>query len=289
MPRYALIVGIGQQYQYLSRLTKPEGDAQRVHDLLKQRGDFQDIQLLIDGVTFGCLGSALETLLLKRANRDDVVIYFTGHGFIAGETEDDQEGYLATADCQVELAGDRVLNQRRGLSFRRLNGLVQRANLASLVMFLDCCHSGYALEQGTIQAGLSAFIDRNYCLIAACRGFEQAYAEREDRHSLFTGALVAGLQSPPEAGDITTSGLFQRISAELRGVGQEPTWLNAGTDVVVVRSRHQPIAPVEDETSEPYQGLRAFTPETRRFFFGRDREIVQIVQHLGRGDRKSVV
>jgi energy-coupling factor transporter ATP-binding protein EcfA2 len=238
---------------------------------------------LLSEVTFDCLNSALETLLLKRANRDDVVIYFTGHGFIAGETEDDQEGYLATADCQVDLAGNRVLSQRRGLSFRRLNGLVKRANLASLVMFLDCCHSGYALEAGAVKAGLGAFQNRNSCLIAACRGFEQAYAEWEDPHSLFTGALVAGLQQP-ESGDITALGLFQQIKARLQGVGQEPILLHAGQDVVVVRQpHHQPIALAEDETAQPYQGLRAFTPETRRFFFGRDREIAQIVQHLGQG------
>jgi hypothetical protein len=41
MPRYALIVGVGQQYQYLSRLSKPEQDAQTVGDLLQQRGTFK--------------------------------------------------------------------------------------------------------------------------------------------------------------------------------------------------------------------------------------------------------
>jgi hypothetical protein len=50
MPRYALIVGIGQ-YQTLPPLSKPEGDAHTLHDLLK-RGDFDHIDLLSPPVTF---------------------------------------------------------------------------------------------------------------------------------------------------------------------------------------------------------------------------------------------
>ncbi|MGF1569815.1 MAG: caspase domain-containing protein [Nodosilinea sp.] len=178
MPRYALIVGIGQ-YQALPPLSKPEGDARTLHDLLK-RGDFSDIDLKLNP-TFEQLNTALETLLQQRATRSDALIYFTGHGFTAGETDDDQDGYLATADCEIEVdAQGNLLSQRRALSFKRLNGLVQRANLSSLVMLLDCCHSGYFIEDGLVKGGLGAFRERNYCLIAACRRFEQAYADRND-------------------------------------------------------------------------------------------------------------
>ncbi|WP_008312329.1 caspase family protein [Leptolyngbya sp. PCC 6406] len=292
MPRYALIVGIGH-YHVLQNLSKPEGDAQTVHDLLKQQGDFDHIHLLNhstvpDGVTFEVLNDALVTLLEKRADRSEVLIYFTGHGFMAGETADDREGYLATGDCQVEMDGDAILSQRRGLSFKRLNKLVGRSKASSLVMLLDCCHGGYFIEDGLVKAGLDAFRDRNYCLIAACRGFEQAYAEHQDSHSLFTTALVQGLQAEPDRGEITALRLFQGIKTGLKGVGQEPILLHSGQDVMVLRLAQQRLAPTVSERC-PYQGLNAFTPETRAFFFGREAEVGRVVRRLEQANFVPVI
>ncbi len=275
MPRYALIVGIGQ-YQALPPLSKPEGDARTVHDLLK-RGDFTDIDLKLNP-TFEQLNSALETLLHQRADRSDALIYFTGHGFTAGETDDDQEGYLATADCQVEMDG-RIFSQRRALSFKRLNGLIARANLSSLVMLLDCCHSGYLIEDGLVKGGLGAFRERNYCLIAACRGFEQAYAERAAPHSLFTTALVAGLGADPASGDITALELFRAVQTQLKGVGQEPILLNSGQDITVLRLPRRVEAPNFSDDC-PYQGLMAFDKATKDVFFGREAEVGDLVRRL---------
>ena len=142
--RYALVVGIGDyDHPLLPNLSKPRADAEAMRDALQH--DFE-VTLLNEGVTRDRLRDALETLLLKRGKNSDVLIYFTGHGFTAGEDEDEAQGYLATQDCRVELEGNRVLSARKGFSFQSLNGLIAKAELSSLVMLLDCCHGGSFIE-----------------------------------------------------------------------------------------------------------------------------------------------
>ncbi len=163
MARYALVIGIGE-YDHLPKLLKPRADAEAMRAVL-QAGDQFEVTLLNVGVTRDRLKEALETLLLKRGKNSDVLIYFTGHGFTAGEDEDEAQGYLATQDCRVETDDNRVLSARKGYSFQSLNGLIAKAELSSLVMLLDCCHGGSFIESAPAREKLSALNKTRYCLI----------------------------------------------------------------------------------------------------------------------------
>ena len=46
MARYGLVVGVVKYKSPLGNLSKTESDTKAVHDLLKQYGDFKDIQVL---------------------------------------------------------------------------------------------------------------------------------------------------------------------------------------------------------------------------------------------------
>ena len=59
MARYGLVVGVAKYKSPLGSLSKPEGDAKAVYDLLKQHGDFEDIQVLTGEVTAKQLEDAL--------------------------------------------------------------------------------------------------------------------------------------------------------------------------------------------------------------------------------------
>jgi uncharacterized caspase-like protein len=103
MSRYALIVGIGE-YKSLKKLTKPKTDAQAVHDLLQRHGNFDEIHLMQDEkASYQKLSERLEYVLLTQGSKAKagVLLYFTGHGFTAGPSKYDQQGYLATHDCTV--------------------------------------------------------------------------------------------------------------------------------------------------------------------------------------------
>lgn len=279
MDRYALVIGIGQ-YDGMPSLSKPAGDAIALQKVLDSAG--WRVRCLSDRVDGKTLEAALTEFLERQAVGQDALIYFTGHGFMVEESEDDRRGYLATSDCTIELEGDTIVSQRKGLSFSRLNGLIHRARLSSLVVLLDCCHGGLFVEDGLVKRSLKAEADQNFCWIAACRSFQQSYARRSEVHSLFTGALLEALaESQAENGEVTVLSVLRFVNAAFKQMQmQEPIYIGAGKDIPLIRYGQRVAEPTMIREENPYQGLLAFTPATKQFFFGRDRVVDDLVLKL---------
>jgi uncharacterized caspase-like protein len=287
--RYALVVGISDYQSPLKSLSKTTTDAEAVAAMLKQFGDFQDVPLLKGAVTSTKLIQALRTLLLEQAKNNDVLIYFTGHGIpVVDPVIGKPKAYLATSDTIVTLEGKQVIEARRAVPLDSLNDLIQESQLSSLVMLFDSCHSGDFLERSLVEKTFTTFsTHKDYYLITACRGFEQAYAIKREQHSIFTGALLAGLSqtNANDDGQVTGDRLFECIARALKGSGQEPLRVGYGGLITLVSYQAQPkvVEAIVDETGEPicpYQGLQAFTAEQQAFFFGRQRTVEEIRQRL---------
>jgi signal transduction histidine kinase len=283
MDRYALVIGIGQ-YDGMQVLSKPASDAIAVEQVLKQAG--WRVTCLSDRVTYETLEKALKTFLERQAAGQDALIYFTGHGFMVEESRYEQRGYLATSDCAVDYDGETIIAQRKALSFSYLNGLIRDARLSSLVVLLDCCHGGLFVEDGLVQRSFQASPDQNFCWIAACRSFQQAYARGSEPHSFFTGALLVALA---EAVEVTVLSVLRYLNAAFKQLAmQEPIYIGAGKDIPLMH-RMLTVAPPMVTEKNPYQGLQAFTPATKQFFFGRDREIQMLVQQVQRSGLVPVI
>jgi WD40 repeat protein/energy-coupling factor transporter ATP-binding protein EcfA2 len=281
MARYALVVGIDNNQFPLKSLSRTKGDAEAIAALLKRHGNFVEVKPLIGTVTQQQLELTFENLLHKQAERNEVMIYYTGHGFPLVESFGKQRVYLAPSDCKIQIRDGQVVEQQRGIPLESLNDLIRAANLSNLVMLLECCHSGSVLENRLVRETMTAFTETDYFLIAACRDFEQAYALKNASHSIFTTALLQGLtEEKNDRGQVTTGKLFDFISGQLQGSGQEPFYLGGGRSLTLVN--YQPVAPeiVTIDEANPYQGLLAFTPETTKFFFGRDRVVQDLVREL---------
>jgi hypothetical protein len=283
MKRYALVIGIGK-YANLNELSKPASDAQAVAEVLKKHGDFQEV-ILLNGskakpgwVDYDVLDAEL-TKFLKQAANQDALIYFTGHGFTLEESRFVKRGYLATSSCKVKFKDKRIISQEEGFAFDDLNGLVQEANLSSLLMLMDCCHSGFLIEDDLVKQSLQAFSKSNYFLISACRSFQAAYALKRESHSVFTGALLESLlQENAKQGEVTAFNALDSINRALKGSGQEPIFLSMGGAIPVVS--YAITAAIELDETCPYQGLEAFTEATARFFFGRQADVEALWQKL---------
>ncbi len=275
MDRYALIVGIGQ-YDGMQALLKPAGDVIALEQVLKQAG--WRVTCLSGGVTYDALEKALKTFLERQAAGQDALVYFTGHGFMVEESRYEQRGYLATSDCTIAFEGQTIVAQRRALTFSYLNGLIREARLSSLVVLLDCCHGGLFVEDGLVKQSFQAAPDQNFCWIAACRSFQQAYARGSESHSLFTGALLTALAA---SGEVTVLAVLRDLNAAFKRSGlQEPIYIGAGKDIPLISPKLEaPIVPTMNPVN-PYQGLAAFTKETQQFFFGRDRVVDDLVLKL---------
>ena len=279
MARYAIVIGIATNLPPLKSLSKTAGDAAAIADLLEAEGDFVEVRRLIGEVSQAKIENALQTLLLEQADRNEVVIYYTGHGFPLVESFGRRRVYLAPSDCRVTVQVGQVGAQVGGIALEGLNGLFQRANLSNLVVFLECCYSGAMLDNTLVRETMTAFSQTDYALIAACREFETAYAMKSDAHSVFTTALLRGLREKKnDRGQVTTGSLFDFVYEQMRGLGQEPMYLGLGRSLNVVSYPIEVQKPIVVNETNPYQGLNAFTADTRQFFFGRDDKIQELVQ-----------
>jgi len=199
MARYGLVVGVAKYKSPLGNLSKTESDAQAVNDLLKQYGDFENIQVLPGEVTAKQLEDALGRLLLEQADRNEALIYFSGHAVVVKGNFGKKRGYLALSNTGLKVSNGEITGIENGIALDDLSGLIGEAKLSNLVVLLDCCHSETLLEesQGFLQRAIvsQAFaeLQQDYFLVSACRKFEEAYAMKSDRYSIFTGAMLRGL------------------------------------------------------------------------------------------------
>ncbi|MFN6528432.1 caspase family protein [Nostoc sp. ChiSLP03a] len=284
MARYALVVGITDYTNQLSNLTKPATDAEAVAQVLKAHGDFEDIAVLKGKVSTNKLAEAFKTLLQQQAIKNEALIYFTGHGITVSDSLGTQQAYLATSDLTIVTQGKQIIEQTGGISLLSLNNLIRDSDLSSLVVLLDCCHGGEFLERNLIEKTLTAFISqRDYYFIAACRGFQQAYAKKSAQHSIFTTALLAGLsvENTNDRGQVTGDRLFDILATELKSSGQEPIRMGWGRSITLINHNIQTQAQTFEVKEEcPYQGLKAFEAEQKQFFFGRKQVVRKILGKL---------
>ena len=76
---YALVIG-DQDYQHLEALTTPVNDAKKVADVLEQKYGFQVMLVLNANAT--TIKQAINELDKRATAKDNVLIYFAGHGVI---------------------------------------------------------------------------------------------------------------------------------------------------------------------------------------------------------------
>ena len=294
MARYALVAGIAKySNSSLPDLSKTATDAAAVAEVLKQHGSYR-VTLLNGEVKAKQLADALKTLLREQAVKNEALIYFTGHG-IRGVTGVDileqPQGFLAASDCNVTKAGEQWIVRDGVISLNNLNQLIRQSDLSNLVVIFDSCHSGEFLERGLVENALTVFrSQQDYYLITACRRFEQSWAKKSEQHSVFTGALLAGL-SQERAGDngqVTVDRLFDYIASELSNSRQEPIRMGVGRSLTLVQYPPKKTAVVVDETC-PYQGLQPFGKEQARFFFGREKVVQLLMEKLGQANFVPII
>jgi uncharacterized caspase-like protein len=153
--RYAVCVGINHYHslETVPSLSCAENDAKAIHDLLLRKGfDKEHCHLLLGAeATLEAIQDALTSVLLTKARKDDLVLfYFAGHGLpISVEDEDEDtkqqsEAFLTCYDFDLQkIMHDRGVWLRYPLRMGKLRTEYFELTRSKKVLFIfDCCHSG---------------------------------------------------------------------------------------------------------------------------------------------------
>lgn len=286
MVRDALVVGVNT-YQYLPALQAPAQDAEAIAQQLQSCGDFRVHRLpeviqagkpqvgLKTPVTLKELEAALVRLFKPKGSNtpQTALFYFSGHGI--QKEAGIEEGYLAPSDANPE-AGF------YGLSLFWLRRLLQESPVRQRVIILDCCHSGELLNFLEADPGARSGTDRLF--MTASREYESAYESLDSPYSVFTQALLQGLDPQrSETGIITNHSITAWISQALKGEVQQPLFESSGSEIVLTRSIAQPAprsATAATREICPYRGLAYFDEADADYFCGREDLNEQLIAKL---------
>ncbi len=285
MSRDALIVGVSA-YQYLPGLKAPAYDAEAIAQVLQTYGDFRVTRMpdVIQGavsqigqqtpVTLAELESALVRLFKPKGKQipQTALFYYSGHGL--QKDAGIQEGYLATSDANPRIGF-------YGLSLFWLRRLLQESPVKQRILLIDCCHSGEILNFLEADPGARPGTDRLF--MAASREYEAAYESINGPYSVFTQALLEGLNpTRMPQGVVTNHALSDWVSTALKGEMQQPLFENSGSEIILTRCQPTVLqaAPQEREEICPYRGLEYFDEVHADYFFGREEITDQILDKL---------
>lgn len=285
MLRDALVVGINA-YQRLPSLQAPAHDAEAIAHHLQTHGEFR-VQRLPEIIQSGHpqvgvktrvnlrqLETALVNLFKPKGSNvpHTALFYFSGHGI--QKDAGVQEGYLALSDADPDQGF-------YGLSLFWLRRLLQDSPVRQRIVLLDCCHSGELLNFLEADPGARSGTDRLF--MAASREYEAAYESLDSSYSVFTGALLSGLDpQASETGIVTNHSLTAAVNARLRGELQQPLFESSGSEIVLTRSgrSHLPTTARPSSAVCPYRGLSFFDEADAEYFFGRETLTDQLIEKL---------
>jgi hypothetical protein len=215
-----------------------------------------EVRELIDQPTDE-LHKEIETFFGERRPQDLLLLYVSGHGVLSQS----RRFYLATATTSLQLLRSTAIAD----SF--VNDVMQASRARSIVLVLDCCHSG-AFGKGLVPKSAPSvdvehrFEGQGRVTLSASTELEYAFEESDPSGineldpaspgSLFTRSVVDGLESGDadvdEDGRISVDDLYDYVCRRVRERSVHQTPGMAGDvrgEIMIARSRRRAQLPPE--------------------------------------------
>lgn len=159
--------------------------------------------------------------LLRGDAHTDALFYFSGHGWLAGD-----EAFLVTADGTPEAPG---------LPMSRLLEAANRSGLRSVLIILDCCHSGHIGNVPGSDGTPRVRIGTNVTVLAASTAYQKSIQGIE--YSLFTQLLLDGLDggAADVRGKVYAGALYSFVEQGLADWEQCPVYKSYSQRLNLVR------------------------------------------------------
>jgi ankyrin repeat protein len=183
---HALVIG-NDDYSILPSLLTPVNDARRISEVLKQRYGFQVTTL--ENATRSDILSALSRYRRQLTRRDNLLIYYAGHGWLDQEAD---QGYWLPINATPEDEVNWVANSS-------VTGKVRAMKAKHVLLVADSCFSGKLTRGVHIKHRdpeyLRRIIDRRARVVLTSGGLEPVADSGGKRgHSVFASAFLDALE-----------------------------------------------------------------------------------------------
>lgn len=255
---YLLTIGINEYKNPKYNLNYALADANGVETLIKEKSSsiFENVvtyTIRNNEATKANILKALDDIRSKSQEQDMLLIYYAGHGVVAGEETQTKEFFLVPYDV-TQLYGREDVLKEKGISAVELKGFAQSINAQKQIFILDACQSAGAIEsigvRGAVEEKIIAQLAHatgTFWITSA--GSNQFAAEVEKLgHGVFTHTLLEGLQG---AGDTNkdakltirelsayVENIVPDLSEKWSGKAQYPAAYSFGNDFVLMLTEH---------------------------------------------------
>ncbi len=207
---YALLIG-NNDYKYMPQLITPIKDVEAISDILQSKYGFKETMILKNATRYDIL-TAMNKLRKKLTDKDNLVIYYAGHGEL---DRVNMTGQWLPIDAEVE-------NTANWISNSSLTELINAISAKHVLVVADSCYSGIltrsALSQITANKSdqarliwLKKMAKKRARLVLSSGGVAPVLDEGGGDHSLFARAFLDALENNNKVLD--GQQLFRTVSA----------------------------------------------------------------------------
>jgi uncharacterized caspase-like protein len=213
---HALVIG-NDGYRQLPRLRTAVNDAREVAKILREHYRF-DVTLLTDATRYEIL-SALNLLREKLTSRDNLLIYYAGHGFLDARN---QRGHWLPVDAEPNSTANWIANTD-------ITAILNIMQVKQLLLVADSCYAGTLTRSATgqLEAGLTAqeladviqkMAQQRSRLVMTSGGVEPVRDSAGGPHSPFAQVFIQVLRE--SEGPLLGRELFRRLQLRVAAMAE---------------------------------------------------------------------
>lgn len=200
---YVVAVGISH-YKSINDLRLPENDAKTIAAIFKTHT--RNVMTITGRyATKANITKALRDQLARAKRGDQVIFFFSGHGY--------DDGF-----CPYDMQR----NGRGGLSYSEIGVLFRNCKASSKIILADACHSGGLRK--TSQRPTTPKPGSNVMLFLSCRTKEVSIEHPSMTNGFFTTYLEQGLRGAADANrdrNITALELYNYVSKGVKNISRD--------------------------------------------------------------------